>query len=274
MKAFPDNKEPGKFLFVSFAIRHTGAGFTGINPLNKKYMKPTIAEVNRNNMKFKRNLLIFGLLLLMSFTMIQPKPTRVIFFGDSITEMGTGKDGYITMIGKSLEEKGLSENYNLIGSGIGGNKIYDLYLRLEEDVLSQKPDVVVIFVGVNDVWHKTWGTGTDEDKFARFYTEVIHKIKAKDAKIILCTPAVIGEKTDFSNPQDGDLNQYSEIIRNLSKENNCQLCDLRKLFLAYNTVHNKENKPQGILTTDRVHLNNKGNKLVADALLEQIRGRQ
>ena len=237
-------------------------------------MKTSIAEVYQGSMTFNRNLLIFGLILLMSFTMINPKPTRIIFFGDSITEMGVGKDGYITMIGKSLEEKGLSQDYDLIGSGIGGNKIYDLYLRLEEDVLAKNPDVVVIFVGVNDVWHKAWGTGTDEDKFARFYTEVIHKIKAKGAKIILCTPAVIGEKTDFSNPQDGDLNQYSEIIRNMAKENNCQLCDLRKLFLAYSIEHNTENKSQGILTTDRVHLNNKGNKLVADALLEQIQGKQ
>jgi lysophospholipase L1-like esterase len=235
-------------------------------------MKPSNGENSQNYITFNRNLLIFSFILLMSFTMIKPETTRIIFFGDSITEMGVGKDGYITMIGKSLEEKGLSQDYDLIGSGIGGNKIYDLYLRLEEDVLVKKPDVVVIFVGVNDVWHKAWGTGTDEDKFASFYNAVINKIKAKGAKIILCTPAVIGEKTDFSNPHDGDLNQYSAIIRTLAKENDCLLCDLRKLFLAYNMEHNKANNLQGILTTDRVHLNYAGNRLVADALLELIQG--
>lgn len=218
--------------------------------------------------------IILILFIIMSFTQKPEKPKKIIFFGDSITEMGTQKGGYIDLIAQILKDKGINNDYELIGSGIGGNKIYDLYLRLEEDVLVKKPDVVVIFVGVNDVWHKTWGTGTDEDKFALFYTEVIHKIKTQGAKVILCTPAVIGEKTDFSNPQDGDLNQYSEIIRNLAKENDCRLCDLRKLFLAYNTEHNTENKSQGMLTTDRVHLNNKGNKLVADALLEQIQGLQ
>jgi hypothetical protein len=65
----------------------------------------------------------------------------------------------------------------------------------------------VIYIGVNDVWHKmTGGTGTDYDKFGKFYDAVVKKIKASGAKIILATPAAIGERTDFSNQQDGDLN--------------------------------------------------------------------
>jgi len=38
-----------------------------------------------------------------------------------------------------LAAKGLSSQYELIGAGIGGNKIYDLYLRHEEDVLAKNP---------------------------------------------------------------------------------------------------------------------------------------
>ncbi len=214
--------------------------------------------------------MIFILIFTMSFTQKPATPKKVIFFGDSITEMGVRPGGYIDLMGKSLASKGLGNNFELIGSGIGGNKIYDLYLRLEQDVLVKKPDVVIIYVGVNDVWHKAWGTGTDEDKFAGFYAAVIKKIKTTGAEIILCTPAVIGEKTDFSNPQDGDLNQYSVIIRNLAKEYNCRLCDLRLLFLEYNRGHNPENKAQGILTTDLVHLNDQGNQLVAEALLDLL----
>jgi hypothetical protein len=55
--------------------------------------------------------------------------------------------------------------------------------------------------------------GTDADKFEKFYQAIIDKLKAKNIKIILSTPAAIGEKTDFSNPQDGDMNEYSNIIR-------------------------------------------------------------
>ena len=161
----------------------------------------------------------------------------------------------------------MQEQYELIGAGIGGNKIYDLYLRIEEDVLDKSPDAVVIFVGVNDVWHKaSHGTGTDADKFERFYKAVIEKLQARNIEVTLCTPAAIGERTDFSNQQDGDLNYYSTIIRGLAKEFNCGLIDLRKEFHAYGLEHNPENKDRGILTTDRVHLNETGNRFVADLM--------
>jgi lysophospholipase L1-like esterase len=49
-------------------------------------------------------------------------------------------------------------------------------------VLSKNPDIVVIYIGVNDVWHKrSTGTGTDADKFEKFYKALIAKIQAKNA---------------------------------------------------------------------------------------------
>ncbi|MBW6489671.1 MAG: hypothetical protein K0B15_00620 [Lentimicrobium sp.] len=212
---------------------------------------------------------VFLLILLMAFS-AKTKPKKVIFFGDSITEVAVREGGYIDQLNKMFLQKGLQDHFDLIGAGISGNKVYDLYLRLEEDVISKKPDVVVIYVGINDVWHKAWGTGTDEAKFEKFYKVLIEKIKAQGAEVILCTPTLIGEKNDFSNPQDGDLNQYALIVRQLAMEYNCSLCDLRNIFLAYNLEHNHNNSELGILTTDRVHLNEKGNQLVASALIELL----
>lgn len=218
----------------------------------------------------KRLLIITSLFFAMT-SFIQDKPKKIIFFGDSITQAGVQPKGYITQFGQMLEQKGLKDKYELVGAGIGGNKIYDLYLRLEDDVLSKKPDIVFVYVGVNDVWHKaTSGTGTDPDKFERFYQALINKIKANNITLILCTPAAIGEKNDASNQQDGDLNQYSKIIRNLASKNNLALCDLRKEFQDYNVKNNPENKEKGILTTDRVHLNDLGNQFVAEKMLPLI----
>jgi isoamyl acetate esterase len=208
--------------------------------------------------------------ILLTFSFMMKKPTRIIFFGDSITEMGIQQDGYIDKMQSYLIKKGLDSQYELIGAGVGGNKVYDLYLRLEEDVLLKGPDVVIVWIGVNDVWHKVWGTGTDADKFEKFYTAVINKIKAGGAEVILCTPAVIGERTDFTNQLDGDLNLYSQIIRDLAAANQCKLVDLRQLFLAYNLQNNTGNLDKGILTTDGVHLNDEGNQLAADAMLSAI----
>src|SRR5690606_41343862 len=71
----------------------------------------------------------------------------IVFFGDSITQAVVNESGYITELGKSLSSPGCE----LMGAGIGGNKVYDLYLRMEEDVLAKKPDLVIIYVGINDV---------------------------------------------------------------------------------------------------------------------------
>ena len=212
------------------------------------------------------------ILILGAFMSIQ-KTKRVIFFGDSITQAGVQPGGYITRIGQLATQAGSAAAFDFVGAGIGGNKVYDLYLRLEDDVLAKTPDVVVIYVGVNDVWHKrSYGTGTDPDKFVRFYEALIKKIQAKGDKIVLSTPAVIGERTDFSNELDGDLNLYSQMIRDLASRNSLPLVDLRKSFLEYNKQNNAGNKESGILTSDRVHLNDKGNQLVAEEMWKVVKG--
>jgi len=220
----------------------------------------------------KKLFLSFALFILMCSMQIQ-KPVKVIFFGDSITRAGVNPGGYITLMQEAVRDK-TNPKYELIGAGIGGNKVYDLFLRFEDDVLSKKPDVVVIYIGVNDVWHKqTSQTGTDLNKFTAFYIAMITKLQSAGVKVIVCTPAVIGERTDFSNSLDGDLNQYSNTIRELAAKYKCDLIDLRKAFLDYNLKNNPENKESGILTTDRVHLNPAGNKLVADLMLKGITGK-
>lgn len=159
-------------------------------------------------MKFYQRSILLAILCLTAMSMTKQKKTRIVFFGDSITQAGVGPTGYITKMQKMLEEKGKTSQYELIGAGIGGNKVYDLYLRMDDDVLAKNPDVVVIWVGVNDVWHKaSYGTGTDPDKFEKFYTAIIKKLQHKNIQVVLCTPSTIGEKVDYSNQQDGDLNQ-------------------------------------------------------------------
>jgi lysophospholipase L1-like esterase len=218
----------------------------------------------------KKILILAPVFIAMSF--IYQKKTKVIFFGDSITQQGVQQGGYVVRVDSMCNKENKSDKYEFVGAGIGGNKVYDLYLRMEKDVLEKQPDVVVIYIGVNDVWHKSSsGTGTDADKFEKFYQAMIDKFNAANIKLILCTPAVIGERTDFSNPQDGDLNHYSNLIRNIAKKNNLPLVDLRKAFLDYNLKNNKENKDRGILTTDRVHLNPAGNQLVADEMWKAIK---
>ncbi len=200
------------------------------------------------------------------------KGDRIVFLGDSITQAGVGATGYVTIIKKTLADKHKDLGIEVIGAGISGNKVPDLQRRLQRDVLAKKPTVVVIYIGINDVWHgeKDPARGTKKEAFEAGLKEIIGKIQLSGARVILCTPSVIGEKKDGANNLDAKLDEYSEISRKVAKETNSQLCDLRKAFVEYLKTNNPDNKEKGVLTGDRVHLNVAGNRFVADVMLKAL----
>lgn len=196
---------------------------------------------------------------------------RIVFLGDSITQGGAGPKGYVTLVRQKLAE-GDAKGAEVIGAGISGNKVPDLEKRLERDVLSKKPTVVVIYIGINDVWHgeKDPAKGTMPERFEQGLGGIVDKIQGAGARVILATPSVIGEKKAGGNKLDAKLDQYSDITRKLAKDKKTGLCDLRKAFLDHVAKANTADKEAGILTTDRVHLNEAGNAFVAAEMLKAL----
>jgi lysophospholipase L1-like esterase len=144
-------------------------------------------------------------------------------------------------------------------------------------VLQKNPTIVMIYIGINDVWHWTHPDvvargkkGTTPEAFESGLNDMIKRINGAGARIILCTPTMIGEKPDGSNPTDKMLDEYAEISRRVAKETGSQLLDLRKAFVSYLKEHNPENAEKGILTTDGVHMNDRGNLLLSAQVLEAL----
>jgi len=205
---------------------------------------------------------------------------KVVFLGDSITQNAVINSdefkGFISLIGEEVDQ-----NTELIGKGISGDKVSDLLTRYRDDVIKLNPDIVFIYIGVNDVWHKyDYGTGTDIDLYENGLRQIISDLKENRVKVILCTPTVIGEnKGEFTlinqfkdietmEIMNNDLDEYSNVIRKLSLEFDTELLDLRKIFMQYISENNPENKSKGILTTDGVHLNIKGSKIIANEMIK------
>lgn len=216
-------------------------------------------------------LLLVSSVLLVGFKKQARK--KVIFFGDSITAGGVGKDGYITKIDSITNANGKKDNYELIGAGISGNRVEDLHKRLDRDVLSEDPDAVVIWIGVNDVWHGKFVTDSNKSMFSRNYSSILQQLQERNIKVILCTPGVVGEKKDQANKLDAGLNECADSIRAIAKRFKCPLVDLRMEFVKYNEKHNDANAEKGILTSDGVHLNRAGNLFVAAKMWEAIKRR-
>ena len=195
---------------------------------------------------------------------------RIIFFGDSITLLGVKPGGYITIIKDSLSKK--FPSLEIIGAGIGGNKVPDLQARIDADVIAKKPTLVCVYIGINDVWHfiTPGRTGTPKAVYETGLEDIIEKLKRAGARVILCTPTVVGEKKNGANQLDAQLDEYAGISRRVAQKEEIELCDLRLAFVSYLQVHNPDNAEQGILTVDKAHLNDDGNRLVAQEILKVL----
>ena len=242
------------------------------------------------------HLLIF--ILVIGCNDVNEDQLKIVFLGDSITEAGVyDKDvrienngeliypkytGFITFLAPSIPE-----NTMLIGKGISGDKVSDLLTRYKKDVIDLDPDIVFIYIGINDVWHKyDFGTGSDIDLYENGLRQIISEIQKIGAKVVLCTPTVIGENYgDFTlanqyieqyrdaktmENMNKDLDAFSDVVRKLSSEYSTDLIDLRRVFIDYISQNNPNNNPSGILTYDGVHLNDQGNKLIADQMINFI----
>lgn len=197
---------------------------------------------------------------------------KLVFLGDSITQAGAGPDGYIKIFETELAKQHPSTKVDVIGAGISGNRVPDLEGRLERDVLAKKPTAVVIYIGINDVWHSQNGRGTSKEDFEKGLRRIIAKLKDAKAKVFLCTASVIGEKHDGSNPLDKMLDEYCAISRAVAADTKVRLIDLRKAFVDHLKANNNANADKNILTTDGVHLNKQGNQFVAEQMLTGLTG--
>jgi lysophospholipase L1-like esterase len=196
---------------------------------------------------------------------------RIVFLGDSITEQGDHPGGYVALVRDSLQRAAGGRRPEIIGAGVSGNKVPDLLERVDRSVIALKPSIVVIYIGINDLWHFVLhNDGTPKDKYETGLKLLITKITATGAKVILCTPSVVGERNDGANPLDGMLDEYADISRSVARHLDVHLCDLRRAFIDYLKKQNPENRTEGVLTTDSVHLNSAGNRLVAQEMLRAL----
>lgn len=189
---------------------------------------------------------------------------RIVFFGDSITQFGSKPEGYITLFTNELKKSG--KKTQVINAGVCGNRVPNLQQRLQKSVLDQKPTIVWIYIGINDVGFERYGAdkATSKPDFEAGLKDIIGQIQKSGAVVVLATPSVIGEKNNNGNRFDAKLDEYSDVSRAIAKATGSTLCDLRKAFKAELAKVNKQNAEKGVLTEDNTHLNTAGNLLVAN----------
>ncbi len=185
----------------------------------------------------------------------------IAFLGDSITAAGKQPGGYCQLVLLGLKQEGIEATG--VFAGISGHKSNQMLARLDNDVISKKPDWMTLSCGVNDVWHGARGVNLEDYK--KNIAAIVDKTQAAGIKVMLLTSTMI--KEDQKNALNQQLAPYNEYLRELAKTKKCLIADLNAdMQEALKTF--PADAPKGKqLTRDGVHMNAYGNMMMAKGIL-------
>lgn len=217
----------------------------------------------------KSTALVLFLFTTLAVSAAEPVPgpqagQKVAFLGDSITAMGAGPAGYVSMVALALKNAG--REIVVIPAGVGGNTSVNILARLKSSVLDKKPDWMTLSCGVNDVWHNPGGV--DLESYKKNITSIVDQCTAAGIKVVILTATMICE--DPSAPNNQKLAAYNDFLRGLAKERHLLLADLNADMQA-EVAKRKAADPQAkgnLITIDGVHMNGYGNEMMATGILK------
>lgn len=134
-------------------------------------------------------------------------PINIVAFGDSITHgaFAPGEIDYEAVYWNRFRKKINSLNpyvpVNVINAGIGGTTAISSVSRLESQVLSHSPDLVIVCFGLNDVNEPLEG-------YLLSLKEIFARCKQRDVDVVFMTPNMLN--TYVSEDVDLQLRDYAQ----------------------------------------------------------------
>jgi lysophospholipase L1-like esterase len=201
------------------------------------------------------------------------RATRLLFIGDSITDCDRRSDpehvghGYARLVRDHLCAATPKDAPLVINRGISGNKITDLQKRWQRDVIDERPDVLSIFIGINDVWHGLFPgrDGTTIDAFRAGYRDILTRTRdaLSDCAVVLCEPTVIGAQVHAD--ANDRLGPYVVAVHEMAGEFAGLVRAIVPLHIAFLVAGDA--RPDIAWTSDGVHPTSTGHMLIARAWL-------
>lgn len=202
---------------------------------------------------------------------------RVVFAGDSVTDMGSERPvgeglfdnlgrSYVRVIENMLMAWYPKLNIRITNSGISGNTSKDLLERFDRDVVELNPQWVSICIGINDVWRqfdvpacRDYAVSVEE--YEKNLETMILKIRGKVKGIFICTPYYI--EPNKSDLMRNRMDEYIKVCKYLVQKYNGELVDFQGMYDEFCKY-----KHSSIIAWDRVHPNQMGATLMAKEFLK------
>lgn len=176
------------------------------------------------------------------------------------------KMGEIVFIGNSLTEQGgdWSVRFGIRGvrnRGIAGDVTDGVLLRLEE-IIYYKPRAVFLLIGVNDIFNLQGGGGIPSaDYIANNILKIAQKIQHGSPSTRIYVQTILPSTADLKlNTQ-----QVNDLIKRKGQEGIYTTIDLHSAFTNNQGLMRQE------LTTDGLHLNDRGYKIWTNYIDSQVR---
>lgn len=193
----------------------------------------------------------------------------IVFIGDSITDAGRREDpeklghGYVRIIAAELAAQG--DARAIVNTGVSGDRAVDLRARWDDDALSYEPELLSIYVGINDTWRRyDSGDPTSVDDFAATYRVLLEEAQARFApRFILMEPFVVPVTGEQKHWADEDLDAKRAVVAELAAEYGAAFVPLQSLL----TDAAAQNGGAASIAEDGVHPTTLGSTLIAGAWL-------
>ena len=203
---------------------------------------------------------------------------RIVFAGDSVTDMGSANpvgEGLFDNVGRSyvrVIENMLAVYYperrvRVTNSGISGNTSRDLLQRFDRDVVDLKPDWVSICIGINDVWRQfdspaILSDAVDTEEYEKNVEQMILKVKDSVKGIFILTPYYMEpNREDMMRKR---MDEYGAICKKLAEKYGCIFVDFQKMYEDYCKIRHSS-----YIAWDRIHPNQVGATLMAREFLKK-----
>lgn len=208
--------------------------------------------------------------------------TRLVFMGDSITDMNRGRNesdrnhylghSYVYLIAARLGVDMPEAKLQFFNRGIGSQNFADFRKRWQPDAIDTKPDLLSILAGVNDVYRLLAGLNI-KDWEAEYRSSLEESRKANpDLKLVLLDPFVLASGR-LANPDEykkwrGKIDLMLPVVEQLSKDFKAVHVKMQEVFDAAA----KEVSPAHWIW-DGVHPLPQGHELIARNWIEEVSGR-
>ncbi len=187
---------------------------------------------------------------------------RIVALGSSSTG-GTGASSpamsYPAQLERLFDEKFHGRPaVTVINRGVAGEDIDDMQKRLDTDVLSRHPDLVIWQAGSNDPLR-----GVPLDRFKAELRDGIAAIRATGAEVLLMEPqwSPVIEKADANS-------RFIGAVRDIGAADHVEV--IRRFALMRGWMDDGLVSPQQLVGPDNLHMTDKGYALLAAAVMTQI----